>query len=163
MTSLREPILAKLKQARAVLGDLLRHDDGESTAVEWQKGYVKALEEILDLQGLSLRRFPRRHTLIEASARSEKQPDGPWDDVTIVDLSESGCRLATPRRLPVGEGVQIAFTLPGVKGELKVDGRIRNVLPVDDEFRTGVEFTNTPEDVLATLKEFCAPRPTEQD
>lgn len=162
MTSLREPILVKLKQARAVLNDLLRHDDGESTAVEWQKGYVKALEEILDLQGLSLRRFPRRNTLIEASARSEKQADGRWDDVTIVDLSEGGCRIATPVKLGIGETVQIAFTLPGLKVDLKVDGRIRNVQPVDDEFRAGVEFTNTPEETLATLKAFCAPRPTEQ-
>jgi hypothetical protein len=162
MTSLREPILVKLKQARAVLSDLQRHDDGESTAVEWQKGYVKALEEILDLQGLSLRRFPRRHTLIEASARTEKQRDAQWHDVTIVDLSEGGCRLATPARLSVGESIQIAFTLPGVKGELKLDGEVRNVLPVDDEFRAGVQFTNTSEDAVAILKAFCAPRP-EQD
>jgi hypothetical protein len=162
MTSLREPILAKLKQARAVLSDLLRHDDGESTAVEWQKGYVKALEEVLDLQGLSLRRFPRRHTLIEASARSEKQGDAQWDDVTIVDLSEGGCRLATPRRLSIGEAVQIAFTLPGVKKDLKLDGRVRNVMPVDDEFRAGVEFADAPEDALAILREFCAPPPAEQ-
>ena len=162
MTSLREPILAKLKQARAVLADLLGHDDGESTAVEWQKGYVKALEEILDLQGLSLRLFPRRHTLIEASARSEKQTDDRWNDVTIVDLSEGGCRFATPVRLTVGESVQLAFTLPGVKGDLKLDGRIRNVQGVDDEFRAGVEFTNTSQEAQATLKEFCAPRPTEQ-
>jgi hypothetical protein len=162
MTSLREPILTKLKQARAVLTDLLSHDDGESTAVEWQKGYVKALEEVLDLQGLSLRQFPRRHTLIEASARSEKQTDDQWGDVTIVDLSEGGCRLATPVRFTVGESVQIVFPLPGVKGDLKLDGRIRNVQPVDDEFRAGVEFTNTPPDAVAALKEFCAPRPTEQ-
>ena len=162
MTSLREPILIKLKQARGVLNDLLRHDDGESTAVEWQKGYVKALEEILDLQGLSLRQFPRRHTLIEASAHSEKQPDGQWDDVTIVDLSEGGCRLATPVRLSIGESVQLAFTLPGLKTDLKLDGRVRNVVPVDDEFRSGVEFTNMSADGLATLKEFCAPRASEQ-
>jgi len=162
MTSLREPILLKLKQARAVLNDLLRHDDGESTAVEWQKGYVKALEEILDLQGLSLRRFPRRHTLIEASARSEKQIDGQWDDVTIVDLSEGGCRLATPVKLAVGEVIQIAFTLPGLRTDLKLDGKVRNVVAVDDEIRAGVEFTNTPPETLATLKEFCGPRPTEQ-
>ncbi len=156
MTSLRGPVLAKLKQARSVLGELLRGDDWESSAIEWQKGYVKALEEVLDLEGLSLRRFPRRLTVIPAVV---VRPDkgGQSGEGTIVDLSAGGCRMATPLELSGGEIVQMSFSLPRATEPLELEAWVRRAQWVEQEMRVGLEFKDLPKDVFDTLEAFCAP------
>lgn len=156
MTSLREPVLAKLKTARSVLEDLLRGDDWESSAIEWQKGYVKALEEVLDLEGLSLRQFPRRMTVIPTTV---VRPDkgGQSGEGTIVDLSAGGCRLATVMELTMGEVVRMSFGLPRASATLTVEGWVRRAQWVEQEMRAGLEFKDLPKDVFETLQAFCAP------
>ncbi|MFQ5899080.1 MAG: hypothetical protein ACE5JN_12665 [Candidatus Methylomirabilia bacterium] len=50
--SLIEAMRAKLGDERAILETLARRVDSGPTAIEWQKGYVKALQEICDLEGI---------------------------------------------------------------------------------------------------------------
>jgi hypothetical protein len=156
VTSLREIVLGKLVQGRAVLEELLRGDDWESSAIEWQKGYVKALEEVLDLEGLSLRRFPRRLTVIPARV---VRPDkgGQIGDGTIVDLSAGGCRLATTMDITKGEVVEVTFTLPRGEAPLRLEGWVRRAQWVEQELRVGLEFKDPPPSVFETLQAFCAP------
>lgn len=156
MISLREPVLAKLKQARSVLEELLRGDDWESSAIEWQKGYVKALEEVLDLEGLSLRRFTRRLTVIPAVlVRPDK--GGQSGEGTIVDLSAGGCRVATALALGGGEIVQMSFSLPRAAEPLRLEAWVRRPQWVEQEMRAGLEFKDLPKDVFDTLQAFCGP------
>lgn len=49
MVSLREAVQTKLVDERAILEGLARRVYSGPTAIEWQKGYVKALEEMCDL------------------------------------------------------------------------------------------------------------------
>lgn len=165
MTSLREVLLAKLGHARAVLDDLGRQGESGFSAMEWQKGYVKALQEVLDLDGLSLRRFPRRSTAIPAAiARFHPGggPSGARGDATIVDLSMGGCGLATAIELASGDGVEISFRVPGRNVSVTVEGVARRTSRVGEVVRAGVEFVKTPDHVVAVLEAFLAfPVPVE--
>lgn len=153
MSSLREAVLANLSHARTVLEDLERQGKVEITAIEWQKGYVKALEETLDLEGLSLRRYPRRPTAIPAEiARilQEQGASGQRGKGTIVDLSVGGCGLATVMELSAGEVIDISFRLPASSTPVALEGWVRRAQRANGEFRAGVEFKGSPK-VLSRL------------
>lgn len=128
MASLREAVLAKLTRARAGLEALGRQGESALTALEWQKGYVKALEEILDLEGLSLRRSPRRPTAIPAEI-ARVLPNtgvpGPRGTGTILDLSLGGCSLATTLALSGGELIVLSFRLPEPSTPVMLAGWVR--------------------------------------
>lgn len=157
MTPLRESVLAKLKTARSALDDLFRQDDAESSAIEWQKGYAKALEEVLDLEGLSLRRSPRRATALRATVvRADKEHLGERGEGTILDLSEGGCRLATAIEPGAGEVLELTFRLSAADPPMKLQGWVRRVQPADGELRVGVEFKDVAEDAALSLRDFCA-------
>lgn len=160
MMGIRESVLAKLAQARSVLDELFRRKDSEGTAIEWQKGYVKALEEILELDGLSLRQSPRRLTAIPAIVRPETERGGQGGKGTIVDLSEGGCRLEMRTECSVGEIIELSFALPGAREPVTLQGWVRRVQRIDDEVRMGVEFKDTPGAIARALGAFCAPEVT---
>lgn len=149
---LRDAVLQKLAQARATIQEILKRGEVELTALEWEKGYAKALEEVLGLEGLSLRQHPRRVTSIPARivriGDREQAGEG-----MILDLSEGGCRLATPIELPVGEIVEIAFLLPRTTS---LNGRVLRIEREGDTPHLGVEFQEVPEDVRKALRAFCA-------
>lgn len=154
---LRETVLAKLVRARAVLDDLRRRGGSGLDDMEWQKGYVKALEEILDLEGLSLRRFPRRPTSIPAEIARispETGAPGPRSAGTITDLSMAGCGLATALALSVGETVTVSFKLPQSPTPVTLEGAVRRAQRVDEETRAGVEFKTLPERVTKEFQAF---------
>jgi len=159
MSSLREILLAKLARSRAVLEDLGRQGESGFSAMEWQKGYVKALQEVLDLDGLSLRRFPRQSTAIPAAVARLRPGDGSSgarSDATIVDLSLGGCGLATAMELETGDGAEISFRLPGRNVSVTVGGVVRRAARVGEVVRAGVEFAGIPDQVLAALEAFLA-------
>lgn len=125
----------------------------ELTAVEWQKGYVKALEEVLDLEGISLRRYPRRHTAIPVEIERilpETGAPGPRGMGTIVDLSAGGCGLTTTMELSVSEAITLSFTLPESGMQVAVEASVRRVqrvageIAAEVEFRVGAEFQSAP-------------------
>jgi len=146
-TSLREALLAKRALARAVLHDMARQPLLEPTAVEWQKGYVKALEESLDLEGISLRRHPRRPTDVPAEiVRVPPEGEGvPQSGKgAIVDLSVGGCGLATVMELSGGDVIELSFRLPASGTPIVQEGSVRRIQPLNGNFKVGVEFKGEP-------------------
>lgn len=157
MSALRETVLAKLARARATLDELRRQGNPDMSSMEWQKGYVKALEEALDLDGLTLRRFPRRPTSIPAElARGLAAGAGERARGSITDLSIGGCALATALGLSVGEAIQVSFTLPGCAAPVTVEGTVRRAQRVGEGVRAGMEFKSLPTDVSEELNAFLA-------
>jgi len=134
--------------------NLRRRDDPESTAMEWQKGYVKALEEVLDLEGLSLRRHQRRPTAIPteiAQIFPETAGPGRRGKGTITDLSISGCGIATAMTLSAGDIIQLSFKLPETGTPVTLEGLIRRAQRVGGDVRAGVEFKALPARVADAL------------
>ena len=164
VTPLRRVVLDKLARARAVLEDLGRQgDESEFTAVEWQKGYVKALEEILDLEGLSLRQHPRRPTAIPteiARILLEEGAPGQRGKGTVMDVSLGGCRLATAMELSVGEIIELSFTLLELGTPVTLEGSVRRVQRVGEELTAGVEFKRFLEGVAEAFQAFLALPPS---
>ena len=160
MISPREALLAKLAQARAVLANLERQERSKSATKEWQKGYVRALEEVLDLEGFSLRRDPRRATSIPTEITRtllEQGTAGQRREGTIMDLSVGGCRLyTTAMELSEGEIIGLTFTLPGGSTIVSLRGSVRRVNRINGALGAGVEFMNPAEDIVADLQAFLA-------
>lgn len=159
-TPLRDVLVAKLAHARAVLENLVREGESGSTALEWQKGYAKALEEVLGLEGLSQRRHPRRETAIPSEITrippSEGVPEqsGP---ATIVNLSAGGCYLSTAMEFSPGESVALTFSLPAGSTVVAVQGWVRRVDRRAEQLWAGVEFGGIPEGLVEVIQMFCAP------
>jgi len=167
VSALREAVLAKLVRARAALDELRRRGGADMGSTEWetewQKGYIKALEEILDFDGVTLRRFPRRPTSIPAElARGLAAGAGERAGGTITDLSLGGCALATALGLSVGEAIEVSFTLPGRAAPVTVEGTVRRAQRLGDDVRAGVEFKSFPPDVSGALDAFLALPPPDR-
>lgn len=123
--------------------------------MEWQKGYMKALEEVLDLEGLSLRRHQRRPTAVPAEIAQifpETAGPGRRGEGTITDLSISGCALATAMTLSAGDIIQLSFKLPETGTPVTLEGLIRRAPRVGEEVRAGVEFKALAADVARALQ-----------
>lgn len=147
VTAVRQGVLTMLSHAWETLVTMRQRGGVELTAIEWQKGYVKALEEILDLEGVSLRRYPRRPTAIPAEIARilpETGAPGPRGDGTIVDLSVAGCGLATAMELSVNETIALSFRLPESSTPVTLDGWVRRAQLLNGKFRVGVEFKSAP-------------------
>jgi len=149
------------------LADLERQGESQSAARAWQKGYVAALEEVLDLEGISLRRHPRRATAIPAEiARTPLEKGAPEQrgEGTIMDLSLGGCRLyTTAMELTEGEIIELTFRLPGSSTFVMLHGHVRRVNKVNGALGAGVEFTKLPEDIVADLQAFLTLPPSAEE
>ncbi|MFQ5520649.1 MAG: PilZ domain-containing protein [Candidatus Methylomirabilia bacterium] len=143
--SLREVVLAKLVQARAALEKPAQLE----AAREWQKGYVRALEEVLDLQGLTLRRYPRwqADTPTNIARLVPKQRASGQ----IVDLSVGGCRLVAPIELSAGAIIKLSFNHPERSTIVSLHGLVARTERVSEEHIAGVEFIGLPEDIAEAL------------
>ncbi|MFQ5899708.1 MAG: PilZ domain-containing protein [Candidatus Methylomirabilia bacterium] len=120
-----------------------------STTMEWQKGYVRALEDVLDLEGLSLRRHPRADTNIPTQIARMGPKRGASGQ--IVDLSVGGCRLVTAMELSEGDIVELSFKLPERSTIVTLEGVVRRALRIDEGCRAGVEFVGLTEDIAEAL------------
>lgn len=159
MGALRQAVLEKLARARATVDKLHGEGQGvELTAIEWEKGYIRALEEVLALEGVSLRRHPRRVTSLPAwITRTHGGPGRPQTGQgTILDLSVGGCRLATRVELSVGDTLEISFRLPGDDKVLAPRGRVLRLELLTDTPSAGVEFQELPAEIQEVLRVFCA-------
>ncbi len=157
VTSIREAVLAKWAHARAALRELRQARQARPTAMEWQNGYVKALEEILELDGLSLRRYPRRSVTIRTKiARVLPEPRTPEEqrEGTITDLSVGGCGLATAIELSVGELIRLSVRFPQGRRIVTLDGWVRRFEVVGAGLQAGVEFKELPERIAGALQAF---------
>ncbi|MBI3327435.1 MAG: PilZ domain-containing protein [Nitrospinae bacterium] len=152
--SLREIVLAKLIDAQSVLEDIEQHGDMEGSAIEWQKGYVKALEEMLNFDGLNLRRYPRR--LIDVPVDIVRKQRGKG---TIIDVSLVGCGLTTPMPLGVGEIVDLFFTLPQQDTPVRVEGRVGRAQHQHEHSSAALEFTALSKHAAEALQAFLTPLP----
>jgi len=152
--SLREIVLAKLVDARAVLEDLEQHGDMEGSAIEWQKGYVKALEEMLSVDSLNRRRYPRRLIGVPVEIVRKQRGKG-----TIVDVSLVGCGLTTQMPLSVGETVELFFTLPEQETFVRLEGRVGRAQHHHEHSSAALEFTALPEHAAQALQAFLTPPP----
>ncbi|MFQ5960908.1 MAG: PilZ domain-containing protein [Candidatus Methylomirabilales bacterium] len=148
LTALRAAVRAKLVHARAVLEQLRRQVESP-TAIEWQKGYVKALEDVLDLDGVSLRRHPRWET--DTPVQIARMVPQQGSSGQLVDLSVGGCRLVTAMDLSAGDIIQLSFKPPERSMIVTLEGAVHRVLRVDDEYRAGVEFVGLPEHTAEAL------------
>lgn len=149
VASLREAVLAKLVDARAVLEKLGPQVEAGSSARDWHRGYVKALEEVLDLQGLTLRRYPRWQTDIRTKIARMVPKKGAYGQ--IADLSVGGCRLITPMELSVGAVIGLAFRLPERSTIVTLHGLVCRTQRVDEEYMVAVEFIGLPESIAEML------------
>lgn len=140
--SLRELLRVKLARARTALEDF-RRPGVEIASREWQGGYVKALEEILDPEGFSLRRHLRRPTAISteiARMLPEEGAPGARGQGTIVDLSAGGCNVVTAMEVSKGEVIELSFTRPTSRMPITLKGWVRRSQKADGQSRVGVEF-----------------------
>lgn len=160
MSALRQAIMEKLARARVTVDKLHQEGGGvELTALEWEKGYAKALEEVLALEGISLRRHPRRLTSIPAGIiRVGRGPGdlGERGEGTILDLSAGGCRLATRMDLSVGDRIELSLRLPGSDSGIWASGQVLRLELRPEVPHAGVEFKDLPDAVQELLKAFCA-------
>jgi hypothetical protein len=139
----RAILLAMLKRARAAVTDIERQVGSNLAAVGWQRGYAKAVEEMLDVSGISVRRYPRQPTSLTADVRRLNGTPGTREQVgrgTITDLSRGGCGLATRVPLAADDRVEVTFTLPERRVPLARHGRVRRAQQAGDKTRAGVEF-----------------------
>ena len=139
----REILLAMLKRARVAVADIERQVGTNIAAVAWQRGYAKAVEEMLDVHGISVRRHPRHPTSITTDVRRLNGRPGTSEQLgrgTITDLSRGGCGLATWVSLSVDDRVEVAFTLPERRVPLRREGRVCRAQQAGDKTRAGVEF-----------------------
>ncbi|MFQ5830640.1 MAG: PilZ domain-containing protein [Candidatus Methylomirabilia bacterium] len=159
-TSLREVLVAKLAHARALLENLARQGESGSTALEWQKGYAKALEEVLGLEGFSQRSYPRRATAISAEITRIPPAEGVPEqsgEAAIMDLSAGGCHLVTAMELSPGESIALTFALPVGSAVVAVQGRVRRTERRAEQLWVGVEFGGLPEGIVEVIQAFCVP------
>lgn len=132
-----------LNRARVAVADIERQPRANIAAVAWQRGYGKAVADMLDVSGISLRRHLRQPTSIATDVRRVDTSPGEipqWGKATITDISRGGCALATWARLSVGDRVEVTFALPQRDNTLRREGRVRRAQQVGDKIRAGVEF-----------------------
>lgn len=160
MSGLRKAVLDKLTRARVTI-ETLRQQGGTLTALEWEKGYARALEEVLDFEGLNLRRHPRRRTSIPSRIVriAEKRPPERTQEGTVLDLSVGGARVTTPMGLGEGDLIDLAFRLPGNGGTVALRGQVLRVEHGAETVTVGVEFREVPEGIQEVLQAFCSPPP----
>ena len=60
----------------------------------------------------------------------------------MLDLSTGGVRLSVGTPLPAREALRLAFTPPGTKAVLDLEGRVQWRVPLDRGFSYGVSFVN---------------------
>lgn len=159
---LREAVLEKLAHSLATLERLHLQGEVSLAALEWEKGYTKALGDVLALPGLTIRRHPRRMTSIPTAilrGRANGGIPGQSGDGTILDLSVGGCRLATRITLAVGEVIVLSFQLPGNGRRITLKGRLLRVKQADEIFEAGIQFHWVPADLRKVLQAFCVLSP----
>lgn len=147
--TLREAVLAKLGPAKAALDVMLRQGVSEITGIEWQKGYVKALEEILDVDRVTLRRHTRHHTAISAQVVHPQ-----YGAATIADISLGGCGLITALPLTMGDMVELSCTFPNQTTPVTLAGRLVRVERHGNQSWAGVEFSQLSQATLFALPAF---------
>jgi len=141
IASAREALLATLKNARATLAEMEQQAGVDRAALQWHRGYVKAVEEMLDLEAISLRRHRRRSVFIAADVRGiPEDAASAWEKGTVISLSRSGAELVTRVALSVGARIELAFILPGGATPVRHDGWVRRLRRAGEETRVGIEF-----------------------
>jgi len=142
IASAREALLATLKNAPATLAEMEQQAGVDRAALQWHRGYVKAVEEMLDLEAISLRRHRRRSVFIAADVRAIPEDAVPaaWGRGTVISLSRSGAELVTRVALSVGARIELAFILPGGATPVRHDGWVRRLRRAGEETRVGIEF-----------------------
>lgn len=155
MSAMRQALVDKLAHSQMIIEKLRQQGEVARTALEWEKGYAKALEEVLGLDGVSLRRYPRRTTVIPTEI-DRVQKEGPTQKGRgmITDLTMEGCGLATVLELSVGEIIALAFTLPGRNTPVTLEGWVRRAQRVEEVLSAGVEFKESPGDVVKEFQTF---------
>ncbi len=162
MKALRKAIFDRLTHTRATVAKLCQEGDVSLTALEWEKGYARALEDILGLPGVTIRRYPRRATSIQMRIVRDHRAGsilGLSVEGTILDLSAGGCRIATPFKLPVGEVIALSFRLPETDRKIALKGRVVRSELVDETPQAGIEFRRAPVAIREALLAYCATPP----
>lgn len=155
MITLREILLDKVTEARTIIETLRQRGEAVQLPLEWEKGYLTALEDILALEGISLRRSPRITTMIATEVVRLLPGQGATSgNGTITDLSVEGCNLVTMVEIAVGEVLALSFTLPEQTTPLKVEGWVRRAEKIDGTVSAGVELKELPGVVMEALQTF---------
>lgn len=158
LTALRHAILERLARSRATV-KIVHQQGGPMSTLKWEQGYQAALKELLDLEGFSRRRNPRRLTALPSEiVRVEEAPGAParTGEGTVVDLSVGGCRVATALELVPGEITELSFCLPSSDQIVTLKATVRAVDRTRETGHAGKEFQEVPENARQALEEFCA-------
>lgn len=148
LPSPREVALAKLARARAALRGLREREE-----IEWQRGYIKALEEMLEVEGLSWRRSRRVATSI--SVEIARLSAAEWSDGTIAELSAGGCRLTTAlAALTGGELLELSFRLPGLATPITLRASVLRSAALGERSAVALVFTDPAVAVAEALAAF---------
>jgi len=154
LRSARDAALAKLARARTALRQLRDREE-----IEWQRGYIKALEEMLAVQGLSARASRRVATSIPVEIARPGTPTRGTG--TISELSTAGCRLTTALALADRDLVELSFHLPGVVQPIVASAAVVRSTRIEDLTTTVFAFRDLTLAVADALAGFLArPQPS---
>ena len=123
------------------------------------EGVLKALEEIIELQGITLRQHPPRQVFISvdiARILSETGVPGQSGKGTLTSFSLGGCGLTTSMALAVGDIIQFSFTIPEGNGPVTLTACVRRTQRGDDGILAGAEFIGLSVDTAESLLTFLA-------
>lgn len=158
LNAVRHAILEWLAVSRANV-DKLHRQGGTIADLKWQQGFQAALKGLLELEGVDIRRNPRRSTALPSEIvlrREAPGAPGRTGEGTIMDLSVGGCRVTTPLELAVGEITELSFRVPSSDKIITVKATVRGVERTHETRHVGNEFQDVPEDICQVLQEFCA-------
>ena len=87
------------------------------------------------------RRFPRYPIDVRVSVVSMRRGALARSNVRSIEIGEAGLSITSPLEFPIGENVDIEFTLP----ESRVMMRVKSVIRNRNGFRYGIEFLSLSE------------------
>ena len=102
-----------------------------------------------------LRREPRRRLMVEVQVLS--QESRPMALGELVNLSMGGAQVDMGAALDLGERVRIAFTIPGSRLPLGLEGRVQWRLAAQKGFCHGLVFLSLSADQERYLRELLRP------
>ena len=115
-------------------------------------GKEKLLETVQKLLGETFRKKPRYRVEIPGALYLEHEAI----PVTMVDISEIGCRVTMEEPVENSVSLGVGFNLPDTEHSVNWKGIVRWNTGPDGNHSAGIEFTNAPADEALILKDILA-------
>ena len=107
----------------------------------------------------------RNHKRIDCYLPSHLQVGKMTFNSRIIDLSKGGCQVAIEisevegisNPIDVDQQVNLSFSLPGLAGEVNIEGVVKKILNDKNQIKIGTKFNEIDAKYKAKLYEFLAP------